>query len=285
MGTFQGSANISGSLLTATGGALDSDAFAVKYSASGTLVWAKGFGSGANDNGNGVGVDGAGNVFVTSRSGGTVNFGDGVSATGRGGYDITLAKFAAATGSALWGKMYGGSYTDTPNAVAVDSSGNVLVTGQVGSASNVDFGGGPITAAGIFVAKYLGSNGSYVWAKVSGGISGSTGYGVTADPRTGNVIVTGALNGAGNFGGGNVNAAVTGAFLAGYDMNGNYLWAKTFLGSDSFSTGYGTAVAIDGSGNIALTGQVLGGLNFDGNRLFGSGNYQRRYPARNFFGM
>jgi hypothetical protein len=65
---------------------------------------------------------------------------------------------------------------------------------------------------------------------------------------------------------------VTGAFLAGYDMNGNYLWAKTFLGSDSYSTGYGTAVAIDGSGNIALTGQILGGLSFDGNRLVASGN-------------
>ncbi|TMB37703.1 MAG: hypothetical protein E6J55_25735 [Deltaproteobacteria bacterium] len=61
--------------------------------------------------------------------------------------DIFAAKFSAA-GTHLWSQIFGSSYIDTGNAVAVGTSGNVLVTGSFEAA--VDFGSGPLTNAGSF---------------------------------------------------------------------------------------------------------------------------------------
>jgi len=270
VGNFQGSANISGTILTATGGTLDTDVFLAKYSSAGVLSWAKGYGSSATDNGNAVAVDSSGNVFAASRSGGLVNFGNGVTATGHGSFDLTIGKFGAAAGVTSWGKMYGGSAADNSNGIAVDTDGNVVITGQVSLANDVDFGNGATTTNGICVAKYLGSNGSYLWHGVFGGASSSTGNAITCDPVTKNVLITGAFNGTANFGGGNVSSAVTGIFLAGYNTSGTYIWDKEYKGNDGFSTATGFAVDMDSSGNVALTGQVFGVISFDGNILHGN---------------
>ena len=270
VGNFQGSANISGTTLTATGGSLDTDVFLAKYSSAGTLFWAKGYGSSATDNGNAIAVDSSGNVFAASRSGGLVNFGNGVTATGHGSFDLTIGKFGAAAGVTAWGKMYGGSAADNSNGIAVDTDGNVVITGQVSLAADVDFGNGPTTTNGICVAKYLGSNGSYLWHGVFGGGSGSTGNSITCDPVTKNVLITGAFNGTANFGGGSVSSAVTGIFLAGYNTSGTYIWDKVYKGNDGFSAATAFAVDMDDSGNIGLAGQVFGVIGFDGNILHGN---------------
>lgn len=68
------------------------DAYAAKLDSEGCSIWAKSFGGAAYQSGDGVAVDGSGNVFVTGKFTGTVDFGGGdlVSA---GGSDIFLAKF------------------------------------------------------------------------------------------------------------------------------------------------------------------------------------------------
>jgi hypothetical protein len=61
----------------------------------------------------------------------------------------------ALTPAHLWSQRFGGTGDDSGRVVAVDGTGNVLVTGTF--TGTVNFGGGDLTSAGgydIFVAKY-----------------------------------------------------------------------------------------------------------------------------------
>src|SRR6185295_18022036 len=87
------------------------------------------------------------------------------------------------------------------NAVTVDGSGNIYVTGGVLGYSTVqmDFGGGPTNGVGseMFVAKYTRGN-SLVWVKQFG--TSASGSALAID-RVGNVVVTGMYQATINFGG------------------------------------------------------------------------------------
>ena len=70
---------------TSAGG---SDIFLVKYDSAGTKQWTRQLGTASDDYGEGVAVDGSGNVYVT---GGTLGGLDGN--TSAGGADIFLVKY------------------------------------------------------------------------------------------------------------------------------------------------------------------------------------------------
>jgi hypothetical protein len=245
--------------------------FVAKYDPSGNLMWVSVFG-GANGNTSGavhsVAVDASGQVFVLANLGGAVTFGNttvgtagGVVINGTSGGYITmaLAKLDGATGNALWARgftwaspIYGG-FGGT--AVAIDSSGNPVITGYV--PPPFDLGGG-VTSGGTFFARYSGVNGSYLWAKTLGNSCGvmactNRGYDVAVDPSTGNVAFTGGVVGPVDFGGGTVSKS--GAFVAAYGPTGNYLWATVIGGERD----YGSGLAIDSSGDLALVGTMNNG--------------------------
>jgi hypothetical protein len=269
-GTFQGSVDLGGGLLTANGGTFNQDAFVAKYSPSGAYIWAKSWGSPAGDMAMAVAVDASDNIVATSPSGGIVNFGNGISLTGHGGTDVALVKFqgvtgATAAGTTLWAQLYGGPNNDSANGLAVDRNGDVLVTGSLGASGNL--GGTPLPggqSSGIFVAKYSGLNGTYKWSRVLGGTAGN---GIAADPITGNVLVTGGFTGSVDFGSGTAITTPWGGnggwFVAAYDPSGNYQWAKAY--GTSGDEGY--AITADGSGNLALTGTALGLIDFTGSGI------------------
>ncbi|MFQ5510416.1 MAG: FlgD immunoglobulin-like domain containing protein, partial [Candidatus Krumholzibacteriia bacterium] len=213
-----------------------------------------------------VAVDASGNVIVTGYFQGTVDFGGGplVSA---GNLDIFVAKYDA-SGVHQWSQRFGSTSPDAGFAVAVDASGNVIVTGYF--RGTVDFGGGPLVGAGtsdIVVAKYDAS-GVHQWSQGFGSTSIDTGYRVAVD-ASGNVIVTGIFQGAVDFGGGPlVGAGNFDIFVAKYDANGVYLWSQRFGGG---ARDWGLGVAVDVF-DVIVAGTFLSGtVDFGGGTLTSAG--------------
>jgi hypothetical protein len=188
-----------GGPLASAGG---SDVFVARYSGSnGSHLWSRRVGGTSDDLAWGVAVDGSGDVLVTGNVSDTVDFGGGPLASA-GGSDGFMAKYSGSDGSPLWSRRFGGVSFETGNDVAVDGSGNVVVTGFFLGAS--EFGGDALESAGsydVFVAKYSGSDGSHVWSRRFG--STFTDYGLaTALEENGRVLVTGSFSGTVDFGDG-----------------------------------------------------------------------------------
>ncbi len=236
----------------------DYDAFLSKFDLSGNFKWARTWGGSSNDFGNGVAVDGSGNVYVTGNFKSTVDFdpGGGDPHTWNGGRDIFLSKFDS-SGNFKWARTWGGPEEDYGNEVAVDNSGNVYVTGFFESTLDFDpDGGNPHTSNGssdVFLSKF-DSSGNFKGTRTWGGTWGDGGCGVAAD-SSGNVYVTGGFCGTVDFepGGGDVHTSngYQDVFLSKFDSSGNFEWARTWGGSDF---DYGHRVAADGSGNVYVTG-------------------------------
>ncbi|MGI0149627.1 MAG: SBBP repeat-containing protein, partial [Thermoplasmata archaeon] len=176
--------DVSGYFVTGTGG-------------GGGSLWSRRFGDTADDRGQGVAVDGGGNVAVTGHFDGTTDFGGGpvssyVHPSLGPTVDIFVAEYAA-SGGYRWSRTIGSDSAEEGKGIATDGSGNVLVTGYQGSYA-VDYGGGPQyvrSGNDIFVAKYS-SAGSWVWSKTIGGYGYDQGNAIAAD-GSGNVFVTGFI--------------------------------------------------------------------------------------------
>jgi hypothetical protein len=278
-GDFSGTADFGGMILTAPDpyGVWAADMFVAKYSPSGSLLWVKSFGGASGDMGNAVAVDGSDNIILAGGlSSYGVNFGSGITLSG---IDMVLVKLSP-SGTTLWAKTWGGLGI-APKAVTVDRYGDVVVSG--GCPGTMDLGGGPITADtsganGVFVAKYSGVDGGYRWARGFGANGNDSGFGITTDPNTGNVVVTGGFMGSANFGGGSVTSAGEAMFLAGYDPAGNFLWVKTYGGMYAgYAMDQGNAVKIDANGNLVVTGLKGSPWNMGGSTVSGSGLFVASY--------
>jgi hypothetical protein len=255
-GTFQNTVDFGGGPITAAG--LYRGIFVVKLSASGVHLWSKGFGGVYDDYGWGVAFDANGNLVVTGQFQDSVDFGGGT-LTPSGGDDIFLVKYSP-NGSHIWSKRFGDTANQEALAIAMDSSGNIVIVGSL--MGTVDFGGGPLTDPStfypdMFVAK-LSSAGDQVWSKRFGGSNSDQARGVAID-SSGNVIITGYIFGAVDFGGGPLSNTGLSTFVAKYSGSGVYLWSRAFPGTAS---NQGNAAAIDRNGNVGATGWLQGTVDF-----------------------
>ena len=241
----------------------------------------------------------------------TWSFGDGATGSGAapvhtymapGAYTATLtvldnagatasdtAKVTVAVGppgAVVWRQARGGTGFEVGHGIAVDGSGNVLVTGTF--TDTADFGTGALRSAGegdVFLAKYT-SAGAPVWSKRFGGTGSEIAYSVAAD-RSANcdgaggtncVVIAGLFSDTVNFGG----AALTSAggldiFVAKYSASGAHVWSKRF-GSIYDDVGYG--VVVDGNGNAFLTGFFTDSTDFGGGTLYSQYNNRDAFVAK-----
>ena len=271
-GYFQGTVDFDpgagSSTLTSAGG---NDIFVSKLDSSDNLVWAVRIGTTTNENSYGVAVDGSGSVYVTGAFQNTVDFDPGAGSstlTSAGGYDIFVLKLNL-SGNFLWVKSFGQSNNDFGLGTALDSSGNVYITGYFQGTVDFDPGAGssPLTSAGgidVFVLK-LDSSGNFQWAKGFGGTGTDSVYEIVVDAAA-SVYTTGYFNSTVDFdpGSGTANLGPAGGggdvFVSKLTSSGNYVWAVGFggIGSD-----YGRAIAVDGSGNVLVTGNFQVTVDFD----------------------
>jgi hypothetical protein len=208
-----------------------------------------------------VAADSSGNVVSVGSFSPHIDFGNGTltSSYGTGGF---LVKYNA-QGAALWSKSFASSVWNANNlaqSVAVDSAGNVVVTGFFTGA--VDFGGITLTSSANpgassgydnngFVAKYS-SSGSLIWAKIMG-FGGSTGGRAVAVDGSGNVFVAAAFPGSATFG--NISLTSVGssdiALIKLASGDGTVLWAKRYGGANTDTP---NGAAVDRAGDVFLTG-------------------------------
>jgi hypothetical protein len=164
-----------------------------------------------------------------------------------------------------WAKNIGSNSDDYGNSIAVDVSGNCYITGCFQGTADFDPGAGtalltPVGSMDIFFAKY-DANGNYLWAK---NIGNGSGYSIALD-STGNCYITGWFSGIADFDPGAGTALLTSIgnadiFIAKYDANGNYIWAKSIGSTDN---DIGNSIVVDGRGNCYITGYFQGTADFD----------------------
>jgi len=240
----QGSCYVAGAgPITPTAGAfqtsIPSQEFIMKFDVAGAVTYATYLGGSGVDTPTGLAVDSFGNAYLT----GSTNSNDFPTAHafqptfGGGNSDAFIAALNS-TGSALVYATYlGGSNTDRANSVAVDGTGNSVVTG---STSSADFPtkaalqpGLAGTCCNAFVAK-LDSAGNVVYSTFLGAADALGG----AEDSTGNAYLTGV--------------AGSGAFISKVNPSGSALLYSTSLGVDTT----GLSIAVDSAGQAYIAGQI-----------------------------
>jgi hypothetical protein len=263
-GSFHGVVDFGGGALTSAG---STDLFIAKLDPNGGHLWSKRFGDASEQIGKAIAIDNMGNVLVTGSFSGVVDFGGGPLASASG-TDIFIAKLDP-NGAHLWSQRFGGAGDGIGEAIAIDSVGNVLVTGSFSGV--VDFGGGPLTSAGgtdIFVAKF-DPNGAHLWSQRFGDAADQEARSIATDGSQ-NVLATGVLGGAADFGGGPLaSAGSTDVFVVKLDPSGAYLWGKRF---GDANPQVGTGITADGAGQVILTGYFGGSTDFGGGALMSMGS-------------
>ena len=128
------------------------DAFIVKYDAAGMFQWARLIGTSCPNAGNGIAVDGAGNIYVTGTTAGDLG------GPNQGMGDAFVVKCDSA-GTVQWAGQFGTSGYDVGCGIAVDGSGNSYISGT--TEVNPQFPLGPCDG---LVAKY-DAEGAVQWIR------------------------------------------------------------------------------------------------------------------------
>jgi hypothetical protein len=206
------------------------------YSASnGRILWTNRYsGPATNGAGTAIAVDSNGHVLVTGYSQGTSS-----------GFDYATIAYSNA-GVPLWTNRYNGpgNSNDFPRAVAVDSSGNVFVTGNT---TNSGMGNDYATVA-------YSSAGAPLWTNCYNGPgNGDDRATAIAVDSAGNVFVTGySTNGTSGY---------DYATIA-YSGAGVPLWTNRYNGPGN-GNDHANSLTVDASGNVFVTGDSFGGTDVD----------------------
>jgi hypothetical protein len=205
----------------------------------------------------GVVVDSSGNTWVVGYSSASTF----LSVTSAGSYDVTLQKVTAAGSSSLV-RLLGGTGSDYGMAIAIDTSGNVYVTGY--SASTTVNGETSNGGTDIIIGKY-NSAGTLQYTILAGGSSTDQGQAIAVDSVKGVFYVSGYTTSTSFYGS---TVTTTSNFLLAYDTaTGTRTYAAAYPSSSSSgqSTSYGITT---GNSLVYMAGYTTGP--YQGETLTGS---------------
>jgi len=249
--------------------------------------WSSSSGGKESDSGVAMSVDLSGNLFLAGnfrsesidlwgeahKNGGTAEF-----------LDFFLAKLDGA-GALVWSVAFGGDDEDRAYTTAVDSAGDVYVSGYFRS-SPMAFPDGSLENTGkmdALISKWTG-DGQHMWTKTFGGEKDEAAFSLSVAPDD-TLHVTGYFSDKSiDVGGGPLeNANPKGLydiFVAKYDKDGNHIWSKSFGGGD---WEFGRGISVDPEGNVYLCGGFYSpAIDFGGGLLANSGAGEREVYVAKF---
>ena len=270
-GRFQGVADFDPGVGTYTMSSLGGyDIFIVKLDPSGNLLWAKQIGGLANDGGQSITIDFAGNIYTTGYFQGTTDFDPGIGVfnlTPFGNSDAFISKLDL-NGNFAYAKQLGGSSNVFGNSLTTDLLGNLLVSGYYDGISDFDPGIGTYTlicngGKDVFTEK-LDNMGNFLWAKSIGTFSNEESLSLKVDVL-GNVYSTGYFSNVVDFdpGLGTYTVSSKGAmdfYISKLDPSGNFIFVKSLGGSYNDAS---FDIFLDGSNNIYVTGYFQDTVDFN----------------------
>ncbi|NOQ73951.1 MAG: T9SS type A sorting domain-containing protein [Crocinitomix sp.] len=198
-----------------------------KLSPEGELIWGFAIDWWASD----MAMDNAGNIYLT-----------GFSAILGQSYDVFVEKYDP-LGNFIWQKSFGGLAVDRANALVIDNSNNILITGEF--KESVDFDPGPEehwrTSNGtqdVYLLK-LDTSGKYLSVQTMGGFGSTYSRDLISDIDN-NIYILGVYQDSMNFYGEPVDFTLTdngknsNLFVVKYDSLLNYQWSKKLGETSSF---------------------------------------------------
>ncbi|OBW43351.1 Beta-propeller repeat protein [Chryseobacterium sp. MOF25P] len=267
-----GSPTVAFGSITLNNASTSNDIFVTKINSSGNIMWAKGYGSAANENANAISSDASGNTYITGIfNGPDVTFGTTTLTGISSNNDVFITKIDTA-GNVVWAKAIGGTGSDNGYGITADASGNVYATG--GFSDNLTVGSTTLTSLGgadIYVVKY-DVTGNPVWAKSYGGTGAEGGYKIALDSN-GYIYNSGFYTGTIAFGATNLTSAGSNdVYLLKMNSSGNPVSAVSFGGTAmDVQPVQGNGIAIN-SDNIYVTGYFNAGAMFGNTTLTSLGS-------------
>lgn len=195
----------------------------VKYLPSGDVDWVKKYGYGKySDAGRSVAVGPTGRIHAVGAAYNGFN------------WDFVTIKYAVTVGPYYapgWTRRFNSHYFDHPWSLAVDSGGNVLVTGFSSNGTDNDYR----------TIKYS-SKGDLVWNKTYDGGHGNDWANDVGVDALGNAYVTGWSS----------NGTNDDFLTVKYTSSGDQAWARRY--DSTYGSDCAVAIAVDTAGNAHVTG-------------------------------
>jgi len=270
-GTFFGTMDIdpggSVEMVVSNGSA---DMYITKVDREGNFLWGFGFGGTTYDVIAQMVSDSDGNIYAAGYFGGTVDFEPGRGTTmlaSAGESDAFLLKLDT-NGNLLWVIPFGDTGTDLGFDLALNDSGDVIVSGAFSNTVDFDPGIGEFLLTSsfgidVFVVS-VDSEGEFNWAITFGGGSFDRPYGIDVDGN-GNVLLSGTFINTVDLDPGpgeslHTSNGLYDIYILKLDPNGEFIWGSTIGG---IGEEWGYDIDVDGDGFINITGQFGGLVDFD----------------------
>lgn len=251
------------------------DVFICKLDSLGNFLWAKSFEGVRNTGSISLVIDKYKNVYTSGSFFGTVDFDPDINSffnlyADSNRCDIFISKLDS-SGNFLWAKDFGGIQSSVNSSIVIDPFDKIYLTGNISGV--VDFDPGMLTFnlngsgnGNAYISK-LDSSGNFVWAKMFAGTLGSGGASIITD-SLGSVYTTGGFTGTIDLDPDSFGIYLQssnsdwGVFLSKLDSSGNFVWAKTMVGTPG-SKSHGISIALSAVGNIFIAGSFGGTVDFD----------------------
>jgi hypothetical protein len=228
------------------------DTFVLKYLSDGTPQWANNIGGNLADQPVNIISDSLGNVYVSGSYNTTSLRIDSLSLINSGSNDTFIVKYNS-SGVSQWAKKISGTGNEAPVNMALDTTGNVYVSGIYASPI-LTIDSFSLTNSGstnTFIVKY-NSSGVAQWAKKIDGIGNQAAVNMVLD-TTENVYISGIYTASiltiDSFS--LTNSGSNDTFIVKYNSSGIAQWAKKIGGSGDDRP---VNMVLDTAGNVYISG-------------------------------